>query len=313
VPLRLGTRGSLLAVTQSRWVASRVEVVARTPVTLVEIRTAGDLAKDRPLHEIGGKGLFTGELDRALLAGEIDLAVHSLKDVPTQLPEGISVGAVPEREDPRDVLIGPAGAGVTLGTLRRGGRVGTGSLRRMALVRALRPDVSPEEIRGNLDTRIRKVDQGEVDGIVVAAAGVHRLGARDRISEYFDLGSWLPAPGQGALAVAVRTDDVPRLSWLRALDHPPSRAATAAERALLAVLGAGCRLPVGALGLPFGGGLRLKGLVAHPDGTRAVRAEATGAQDDPDALGRSVAEALIARGADHLLEGLPSMGPAPEV
>lgn len=313
MPLRLGTRGSLLAVTQSRWVASRVEVVARTPVTLVEIRTAGDLAKGRPLHEIGGKGLFTGELDRALLAGEIDLAVHSLKDVPTQLPEGISVGAVPEREDPRDVLIGPAGAGVTLGTLRRGGRVGTGSLRRMALVRALRPDVSPEEIRGNLDTRIRKVDQGEVDGIVVAAAGVHRLGARDRISEYFDLGSWLPAPGQGALAVAVRTDDVPRLSWLRALDHPPSRAATAAERALLAVLGAGCRLPVGALGLPFGGGLRLKGLVAHPDGTRAVRAEATGAQDDPDALGRSVAEALIARGADHLLEGLPSMGPAPEV
>jgi hydroxymethylbilane synthase len=309
----LGTRGSVLAVTQSRWVASKVEKLAHTPVTLVEIKTAGDVAKDRPLYEIGGKGLFTGELDRALLAGEIDLAVHSLKDVPTELPDGISIGAVPEREDPRDVLIGPAGAGVTLGTLPRGARVGTGSLRRMALVRALRPDVSPEEIRGNLDTRIRKVDQGEVDGIVVAAAGVHRLGARDRISEYFDLGGWLPAPGQGALAVAVRTDDLSRFSWLRALDHPPSRAATAAERALLAVLGAGCRLPVGALGLPFGGGLRLKGLVAHPDGTRAVRAEATGAQDDPDALGRSVAETLIARGADHLLEGLPAMGPAPEV
>jgi hydroxymethylbilane synthase len=313
VPLRLGTRGSVLAVTQSRWVAARIEALTRAPVTLVEIKTAGDVAKDRPLYEIGGKGLFTGELDRALLGGEIDLAVHSLKDVPTELPEGISVGAVPEREDPRDVLIGPAGAGVTLGTLPRGGRVGTGSLRRMALLRALRPDVSPEEIRGNLDTRIRKVDQGEVDGIVVAAAGVHRLGARDRISEYFDLGSWLPAPGQGALAVAVRTDDMSRFSWLRALDHPPSRAATSAERALLAVLGAGCRLPVGALGLPFGGGLRLKGLVAHPDGTRAVRAEATGAQDDPDALGRSVAEALLTRGADHLLEGLPAMGPAPEV
>jgi hydroxymethylbilane synthase len=282
-------------------------------VTLVEIKTAGDLMKDRPLFEIGGKGLFTGELDRALLAGEIDVAVHSLKDIPTELPEGISVGAVPEREDPRDVLIGPVGTGITLGTLRRGGRLGTSSLRRMALIRALRPDVSPEELRGNLDTRIRKVDQGDVDGIVVAAAGVHRLGARDRISEYFDLGSWLPAPGQGALAVAVRTDDVPRLSWLRALDHPPSRAATAAERALLAVLGGGCRLPVGALGLPFGGGLRLKGLVAHPDGTRAVRAEGTGAQDDPDALGRSVAEALLARGAAQLLERLPAMGPPPEV
>jgi hydroxymethylbilane synthase len=282
-------------------------------VSLVEIKTVGDLARDQPLFEIGGKGVFTGELDRALLAGEIDLAVHSLKDVPTDLPEGISIGAVPEREDPRDVLIGPMGAGMTLATVRRAARLGTGSLRRIALIRALRPDVSPEEIRGNLDTRIRKVDQGEVDGIVVAAAGVHRLGVRDRVSEYFDVGSWLPAPGQGALAVAVRTDDVARLPWLRALDHPPSRAATAAERALLAVLGAGCRLPVGALGLPFGGGLRLKGLVAHPDGTRAVRAEATGAQDDPDALGRSVAETLLTRGADHLLAGMPTMGPAPEV
>ena len=313
MPLRLGTRGSALAVTQSRWVAQRVEVVAGTPVALVEIKTAGDLAKDRPLFEIGGKGLFTGELDRALLTGEIDLAVHSLKDVPTELPDGISVGAVPEREDARDVLVGPSGTGVTLATLPRGARIGTSSLRRMALVRALRPDLSPEELRGNLDTRIRKVDQGEVDAIVVAAAGVHRLGARDRISEYLDLGSWLPAPGQGALAVTVRSDDVPRFSWLRSLDHPPSRAATTAERALLAVLGAGCRLPVGALGLPFGGGLRLKGLVAHPDGTRAVRAEGTGAQDDPDALGRSVAEALIRRGADLLLQGLPAMGPAPEV
>lgn len=302
--LKLGTRGSLLAVTQSRWVASRIEKAGGDHVELVEIRTSGDRIQDRPLYEVGGKGLFTRELDRALLDGEIDLAVHSLKDVPAQLPEGLAIGAIPERADPRDVLIGPEESGITLATLPEGARVGTSSLRRLALLRGTRPDLEGTSMRGNLDTRVRKVDRGEVEAIVVAAAGVHRLGWAQRISEYLDPGSWLPAPGQGALAVVVRAEDVHGAPWLRSLDHLPSRAAGTAERALLEVLDAGCRLPVAALGLPFGGGLRLRGLVAHPEEARAVRAEGTGAQDDPVALGRSVAETLLARGADLLLNDL---------
>lgn len=302
--LRLGTRGSLLAVTQSRWVAERLEAGSNLKVELEVIRTSGDILQDQPLPEIGGKGLFTKELDLALLDGKIDLAVHSLKDLPTDLPEGVSIGAIPEREDPRDVLIVRSGLPETLDTLPKGARVGSSSLRRAALVRVLRPDIRVDDIRGNLDTRLRKLERGEYEAIVLAAAGIHRLGWSDRITEYLDPGSWLPAPGQGALAVVVRTEDLSGASWLRSLDHLPTRAATMAERRLLEELGAGCRLPVAALGLPFGGGLRLRGMVAHPDGSRMVRAESTGAQDDPDALGRRVGHELLERGADLLLEDL---------
>ena len=302
--LRLGTRGSLLAITQSRWVAKRLEQTDGLEVELEVIRTSGDVQQDRPLSEIGGKGLFTKELDLALLDGKIDLAVHSLKDLPTYLPDGVSIGAIPEREDPRDVLIGPPGTGVTLDTLPEGARVGSSSLRRAALVRATRPDIEVRDIRGNLDTRIRKLDGGEVDAIVVAAAGVRRLGWTDRVSEYFDPGSWLPAPGQGALGIVVRTEELSLVPWLQSLDHLPSRAAATAERTILDVLDAGCRLPVAALGLPFGGGLRLRGMVAHPDGTLMVRAEGTGAQDDPSALGKTVGRQLLDRGADLLLDEL---------
>ncbi len=302
--LRLGTRGSLLARTQSEWVADRIRAEGVGDVELVTIRTKGDVLLDQPLSEIGGKGLFTKELDRALLDGAIDLAVHSLKDLPTEFPEGLALGAVPEREDPRDVLIGPNDSPISLETLPQGARVGTSSLRRMALARATRQDLVIDDIRGNLDTRIAKVDAGDFDAIVLAAAGVRRLGWSERISEELDPGSWLPAPGQGALAVVVRTEDVEKRSWLRGLDDPPSRAATTAERTLLRELEAGCRLPVAALGLPFGGGLRLRGLVAHPDGRRMVRAEATGAQDAPEALGRKVARLLRERGADLILSDL---------
>jgi hydroxymethylbilane synthase len=230
--------------------------------------------------------------------------VHSLKDLPTDLPDGVSIGAIPEREDPRDVLIGRKDSALSLDTLPPGSRVGTSSLRRQALLRALRPELAVQDLRGNLDTRIRKVDEGEIDAIVVAAAGVIRLGLRDRVSQYLEIGSWLPAPGQGAIAVVVRADDVGRSPWLRALDHPPTRAATLAERTLLASLDAGCRMPVAALGVPFGAGLRLSGLVAAPDGTRAVRAEGTGTQDDPSSLGLLVGDRLLARGADLLLDPL---------
>jgi hydroxymethylbilane synthase len=299
--LRMGTRGSRLALTQSRWVADRLEKRSGVEVELVTIRTSGDVLQDHPLSEIGGQGIFTKELDSALLEGRVDLAVHSLKDLPTESPPGLSIGAIPEREDARDVLIASEGSGATLLTLPAGARIGTSSLRRMALVRASRPDLRVEDIRGNVETRIRRVDEGEFDGIVLAAAGVRRLGLAGRISEFLEAGSWLPAPGQGALAIVVRSEDRAGAGWLQPLDHEPTRAATEAERALLHALGAGCRLPVAALGLPFDGEIRLRGLVASPDGRRLVRAEATGPAGSAVALGEHVAGRLLERGADLLL------------
>jgi hydroxymethylbilane synthase len=265
------------------------------------IRTTGDI-QDAPLSQIGGKGLFTREIDEALLDGKIDLAVHSLKDLPTDLPEGLALGAIPIREDPRDVLIARQGGAVSLDLLPAGGRVGTSSLRRAAFLRMHRRDLVVSEIRGNLDTRIRKVDEGDFDAVVLAAAGVRRLGWSARVTEFLPFESWLPAPGQGALAVVVRSADIARLPWLRLLDHPASRSATTAEREVLRILEGGCRLPLAALGLPFGAKLRLKAMVVHPDGSRLVRAEATGEQDEAKALGRKVADLLLTRGAGVLLE-----------
>jgi hydroxymethylbilane synthase len=300
-PLRLGTRGSLLATTQSGWVARRIEAATGRRVELVTIRTKGDQIQDQPLSAIGGQGLFTREVDRALLDGEVDVAVHSLKDLPTVLIEGVTLAAVPEREDVRDVLIGPAQNPVTLESLPKGARLGTGSLRRRALALAFRPDLALLGIRGNLDTRVRLVDEGEYHAIILAAAGVRRLGWTQRIHEHLDPAGWLPAPGQGALAVVARTEDSETQTELRPLDHLPSRASVTAERSLMHHLEAGCQLPVGSLGIPFGGGMRLRGVVASPDGTRAVRAEATGAQDDPEALGRRVADRLLEMGAESIL------------
>jgi len=299
--LRLGTRGSPLALTQSQWVADRIRERTGRDVELVPIRTSGDILQTDPLSMIGGKGLFTRELDQALLEGEVDLAVHSLKDLPTDFPEGLSLGAVPEREDVRDVLIGPRGVDLTLATLDEGARVGTSSLRRMALAKLHRPDLRVENVRGNVETRIGRVDDGSFDAVLLAAAGVRRLGLGDRVSEYLDIGSWLPAPGQGALGVVVRSDGLSQATWLNSIDDVPSRAASAAERSLLHTLEAGCRLPVAALGIPFQGGLRLRGIVAAPDGLRVVRAEGTGSPEAPEVLGRRVAGVLLDRGADLLL------------
>jgi len=277
-------------------------------VEVVTIRTSGDVLQDQPLFEIGGQGIFTKELDSALLDGRIDLAVHSLKDLPTQSPPGLSIGAIPEREDARDVLIAAEGTGATLHSLPINARIGTSSLRRMALLRATRPDLRVEDIRGNVETRIRRVDEGEFDGIILAAAGIRRLGLSGRISEALEAGSWLPAPGQGALAVVVRSDDPASVDLVRTLDHAPTRSSTEAERALLHELGAGCRLPVAALALPYDQGIRLRGLVAAPDGRRVVRGEATGLQSDAAALGQQVARLLLERGADLLLSGLQAFG-----
>lgn len=310
--LRIGTRGSLLAVTQTELVQADLEAAgARTEREI--IRTTGDRtqAEGKPLPEIGGKGLFTLELDQALLEGRIDLAVHSLKDLPTEEDEELAVLAIPAREDPRDVLIGPGGAPVSLRDLPEGATVGTSSLRRRALALAFRSDLRVQPIRGNLDTRIRKVDEGQVDVLVVAAAGVLRLGFEDRVGEWLERTSWLPAAGQGALGIVGRRDDDRVLEFLEPLRDPATRAAVRAERTLLHALGGGCQLPLGALGIPFDGKLRLWALVASPDGRQVVRADLTGDLDDPEALGRETADVLRSRGAGEILDDLDT--PAPTI
>lgn len=309
--LRLGTRGSPLALTQSALV--REALGARgLEVEVDVIQTTGDRDRSTALSRIGGKGLFTKELDLALLEERIDFAVHSLKDLPTEGEPGLALAVVPEREDPRDVLIGPGGrtGRTTLDGLARGSRVGTSSLRRRALARAFRPDWEVDDIRGNLDTRIGKVDRGEWDAIVVAAAGVRRLGLWNRVGEALERTAWLPAPGQGALGLVTRADDRATRSALDPLDHPLSRAAVRAERAVLAALGGGCQTPVGALGLTYEGGIRLWGLVASVDGKRVVRGDLTGGIGDPESLGLGLADLLRRRGADELLE---ENAPAPPV
>lgn len=304
--LRLGTRGSLLALTQSGHVKDALEAAGHT-VEMETIRTTGDRERTTPLSRIGGKGLFTKELDVALLEGRIQLAVHSLKDLPTDPEPGLTLAAVPEREDPRDVLLGPQDgeAAPTLATLREGATLGTGSLRRRALALAFRPDLDVEDIRGNLDTRLAHLDRGDYDAIVVAAAGVRRLGLWSRVGEALERTTWLPAPGQGALGLLTRSDDTETLRVVRALDHPPSRIAVRAERALLAALGGGCQVPIGALGLPYENGLRLWGMVASADGRRVLGADLTGRLDEPEALGEDVARRLEQRGAADILREIP--------
>lgn len=303
-PLRLGTRGSTLALTQSRWVKSLLEASSGRSVELEIIQTTGDKRQDVPLPEIGGKGLFTKELDRALVDGRIDLAVHSLKDLPTEMEPALAVSCIPEREDPRDVLIGPEGRATTLEGLPEGAVLGTSSLRRRALALAFRSDLEVQSIRGNLDTRIRKVDEGVCDALVVAAAGVRRLGAEDRVGQWLERTSWLPAPGQGALGIVTRSDDDATIDLLRPHHDDAASRAVRAERALLAELEGGCQVPIGALGLPYEGGLRLWGMVASPDGRRVVRNDLTGTADDPESLGRRLARTLLDRGAGPLLAEL---------
>ncbi|MED5198520.1 MAG: hydroxymethylbilane synthase, partial [Gemmatimonadota bacterium] len=241
--LRLGTRGSLLALAQSNWTASALEANGASEVSLEVIRTVGDEHLDQPLHEISGKGLFTRELDEALLSGRVDLAVHSLKDLPTVFPEGLCIAATPRRVDPRDVVVGPEGASTTLASLKKGAIVGTSSLRRVALLNAFRWDVTPRTIRGNVDTRLRKLDDGQFDAIILAGAGLTRLGLAGRASEWLERTSWLPAPGQGALGIVTRTEDAEPRGSVGALNDPDSFAAVTAERTCLEALGGGCQVP----------------------------------------------------------------------
>ena len=300
--VRVGTRGSKLARAQteqvvtllrSAWPGLAGEVVA--------IETHGDRtqASGEPLPAIGGKGLFTAELEGALRGGTIDLAVHSLKDLPTEDPTGVEVGAVCGREDVRDCLV--ARDGLTLDELPDGAVVGTSSLRRSAQLRSLHPQLDVRSIRGNVDTRIRKVREGEFDAIVVAAAGIRRLGLEAEVAEYLD--EMLPAPGQGALAVQCRAGDRPVLELVAAIDHSPTRAATRAERAFLRALDAGCTAPVAARAeaVRESANLRLQGLVASLDGTLVVRVSGEGR---PEEVGERLAREALAAGAEEILAAI---------
>ncbi|MET0740371.1 MAG: hydroxymethylbilane synthase [Candidatus Nanopelagicales bacterium] len=300
--LRLGTRASTLARVQSQQVAAALAKHLDLRVETVEIATRGD-HNDEPLAQIGGTGVFVSALREALLRHEIDAAVHSLKDLPTLPAEGLWIGAVPEREDPRDVLV--ARGGLTLAELPTGAVVGTGSPRRAAQLRAVRADLEVTDIRGNVDTRLRRVAEGAYDAVVLARAGLARLDRLDAVTEVFDPLQVTPAPGQGALGVECRADDAATRSVLQPLDHPDSRAAVTAERALLSALEAGCTAPVGALADVAddidGPELYLRAVVVSVDGSRAVRMSTTGDVGDADSLGRRLAESMLADGAAGLM------------
>ena len=299
----LGTRASALARAQTEVVIQLLK--AAWPQLALETRvlsTAGDRtqASGEPLPEIGGKGLFTAELERALRDGEIDLAVHSLKDLPTEDADGVAVGAVAAREDVRDCVVSRDGA--TLDELPAGAVVGTSSLRRAAQLRALRPEVDVRSIRGNVDTRIAKVRKGEYDAAVLAAAGVRRLGLESAVTQWLEPDAMLPAPGQGAIAAQCRAADRETLALLAAIDDPTARAETAAERAFLRALGAGCAAPVAALAASTTNPrVRLQGLVAAVDGGRMVRVHGEG---DSPAIGEELALEALAAGADRILAAI---------
>lgn len=301
--LRGGTRASPLARWQTARVAAALRELSGCSCEEILVTTEGDRRLDQPLPEIGGKGLFTEALESALRRGAIDFAVHSLKDLPVETPDGLVIPAVWQRADPRDVVI--AHSRTPLTALAAGAVVGTSSLRREAQLRALRPDLTVQSLRGNVDTRVRKALAGSYDAIVIAAAGVERLGLSDAISEYLPLDVMLPAPGQGALAIQCRADDAETRSLLSQLDDPIVRATTGAERAFLAALGGGCAAPIAAYCSASGDPqpvLTLTGLVASTDGARAVRVRGSAPFRDPAGLAARLAGEALAQGARELLQ-----------
>jgi hydroxymethylbilane synthase len=298
--LVIGTRASTLALWQAHWV--RDSLARKFPQCEVEIRhiaTTGDKIQDVPLAKIGGKALFTKEIEMAILAGEIDLAVHSMKDMPTVLPEGLFVAAVPERMYPGDVLLSPLHK--TLEGLPRGARVGTSSLRRRAQVRVTRPDLEIVELRGNVDTRIKKISTDQLDGIILAAAGLQRLGLDDQITQMLPLETFLPAAGQGALAIETRMEDTEVVAMVQTLEHGPSRLAITAERAMLGEMAGGCQVPIGVYARIAGATLHMEGLIADLNGETCIRESLSGSRYNAEGLGRELARVLLARGGREIL------------
>jgi hydroxymethylbilane synthase len=301
--ITIGSRGSQLALWQANWVKEQLEAQG-WECGIQIIKTTGDRITDVPLAKVGTKGLFTKEIEEALLGGAVDLAVHSLKDLPTILPEGLTIAAIPEREDPRDVVVGRP-----IKDLANGALVGTSSLRREAQLRLLRPDLRIESLRGNVDTRLRKLDEGQYESILLAAAGLRRLGLAGRIAEALAPGVMVPAVGQGALAIETREDGGAAWEACRRLDHAATRAAVTAERTVLAALGGGCQVPIGANAEIENGAMRLRAVVIAPHGPSApVRREASGKWEEAEEIGASVARSLLEGGARAVLDQVYGRG-----
>jgi len=297
--LRIGSRGSQLAL----WQANHIAALLRGRGNEVEIeiiKTTGDKITDVPLAKVGTKGMFTKEIEEALAAGRVDLAVHSLKDLPTEIPPGFEIAAVPKRDDPRDVFCSRKYASIE--ALPKAARVGTSSLRRQAQLKALRADLDLHPLRGNVDTRLAKLEGGEYDAVILAAAGLNRLGKTESIKQFISADVMCPAAGQGALAVEVRARDTATLQLLTFLDDSDARATTICERALLGRLGGGCQVPIGAMAEMRSGRLHLRAVVANPDGSLVLRESGDG--EDPVQLGESVGDALLRRGGKAILEAV---------
>ena len=299
--IRIGTRASLLAVTQSTWVKDQIEHHhPDVRVELVKITTKGDKILDVPLARVGGKGLFVKEIEDALLENRVDLAVHSMKDVPTELPDGLEVAIVPPREIARDAFV--SARYQRLAELPAGARIGTSSLRRKAQLAALRPDLAINDLRGNLDTRLRKLDEGQYEAIILAGAGLNRLGLQDRITTLFDPEEMVPAIGQGALGIELRGDDQRIRDLLSFLHHPDTADAVRAERAFLLRLEGGCQVPIGAHATIAGETLTLTGLIASVDGRQVLREQQSGPRKQAERLGTELAETLLDRGGRAILD-----------
>jgi len=302
VKIRIGTRKSALALWQAEWVKKRLtEFHPGLEIELVKITTKGDKVLDAPLANIGGKGLFVKEIEEELIKGGIDLAVHSMKDMPSVLPSELKIGAAPEREDPFDALVSH---GDLLMHLPQGARIGTSSLRRAAQLKRLRPDADIRTLRGNLDTRLRKLAEGQYDAVVVAVAGLVRMGMEDRIVEYLGPPDFLPAVGQGALAIEVRTDDKRVNDLIAPLENFEARVTTTVERAFLAELEGGCQVPIAAHASLIDGRLYLIGMVSDLDGSRMIRDEIEGNPQDAEKLGHELGRKVLEAGAAEILEEL---------
>lgn len=299
--IRIGTRGSPLALWQSNWIKSRLQSLhPGLEAEIVPIKTSGDKIQDVALAKIGGKGLFVKEIEEALLRGQIDIAVHSMKDVPIKLPAGLNIVAIPSREDPRDALISKDD--VKLKDLPRKARIGTGSLRRITQLLNYRPDLEIVPLRGNVETRIKKMTSETLDGIVLAVAGLRRMGMEDKISEAIDPAILLPAMGQGAIGVEARQFDADVLELVLELDHEETHIALEAERSFLRALGGGCQVPIGAYATLAGGQLTLKAVVGSLDGKQIFKSEKTGVPQNAQDIGESLGKEMLEKGAGKLLE-----------
>jgi len=302
--LTIGSRGSALALAQSNWV--REQILRQHPgieIVIKIIKTSADRDTTTSIRDGSSTGVFVKEIEEALLAEEIDLAVHSMKDLPTKLPEALAISAVPPREDARDVLISSDDAG-SLAELRRGCVIGTGSIRRQAQILALRPDVKVMDIRGNVDTRLQKLRSGSYDAVILACAGLNRLGLQNTIRVPLGFDEMLPAPGQGALALETRKDDSNVLPLIKGLNHAPTAIAVFAERAFLRTMGGGCNSPVAVLGTSEGDLIRVEGMVASPDGSQIIRDAVVQKSEEAESAGVTLAEKLLRDGGDTILHAI---------